>query len=186
MSLLTIHSENHPESAEIVQDFNAISKLLEELDVKFERWSANCELDADADQETVLSAYATQVEFLKSRYGFKSVDVIAITPDHPQKQQLREKFLSEHTHDDFEVRFFVEGSGLFYLHPDENVYVVLCEKGDLISVPANTKHWFDMGANPNLKCIRLFTTPDGWVAEFTGNLIANYFPKYEQFLKEYA
>ena len=119
-------------------------------------------------------------------YGFQSADVISVTPAHPQKEQLRAKFLAEHTHSDFEVRFFVEGKGLFYLHPDENVYVVLCEKGDLISVPANVKHWFDMGENPELKCIRLFTTPDGWQAEFTGSKIADAFPRFEQFLKDYV
>jgi len=186
MSLLTIHPQYNPQSAEVIYDFNAIAKRLEVLDVKFERWSADFELEPDADQETVLTAYALPVAGLKAMFGFQSADVICVAPDHPQKKELRAKFLSEHTHSDFEVRFFVEGCGLFFLHPDENVYAVLCEKGDLISVPANTKHWFDMGENPNLKCIRLFTTPDGWVAEFTGNPIAGDFPKLEQFIKDYA
>jgi len=186
MSLLTIHSEKHPETAEIVQDFDTIAKRLNGIGVQFERWAAEHEFDADADQDTVLSAYAEPLQRLKAKYGFQSADVISVTPDHPQKAQLRAKFLSEHTHKDFEVRFFVEGSGLFFLHPDENVYAVLCEKGDLISVPANTKHWFDMGVKPNLKCIRLFTTPEGWAADFTGSLIAGHFPRYEQFIRDYA
>ena len=186
MSLLTIHSENNPETAEVIQNFNDITKRLNRIGVEFEHWEASHELGLESDQDTVLSAYAIQVERLRAKYGFKSADVISVTPDHPEKAQLRAKFLSEHTHSDFEVRFFVEGSGLFFLHPDENVYGVLCEKGDLISVPANTKHWFDMGVNPNLKCIRLFTTPDGWAADFTGSLIADQFPRYEQFIRDYA
>ena len=185
MSLLTIHSDNHPETAEIIDDFNVISKRLADLGVTFERWAADGEFGPDADQDTVLSAYARPVERLKLAYGFQSADVICVTPDHPQKETLRAKFLSEHTHSDFEVRFFVEGRGLFFLHPDENVYAVLCETGDLISVPANTKHWFDMGQNPNLKCIRLFTTPEGWVADFTGSRLADKFPTLEQFIKDY-
>ena len=186
MSLLTIHSENHPDTAEVINNFDGIVKRLNRIGVKFEHWSAEHELDANSDQNTVLSAYATQVERLRAEYGFKSADVISVTPDHPEKAQLRAKFLSEHTHSDFEVRFFVEGSGLFFLHHDENVYAVLCKKGDLISVPANTKHWFDMGAKPHLKCIRLFTTQEGWVADFTGSLIADHFPRYEQFIRDYA
>jgi 1,2-dihydroxy-3-keto-5-methylthiopentene dioxygenase len=186
MSLLTIHPENNPESAEVIKDFDTIAKRLDGLGVEFQRWEANREFGPEAGQDTVLAAYAKPVEGLKSRYGFQSADVINVTPDHPQKEQLRAKFLREHTHGDFEVRFFVEGSGLFFLHPDENVYAVLCEKGDLISVPAKVKHWFDMGLNPNLKCIRLFTTPEGWLADFTGNLISDYFPKYEEYVKEYA
>ena len=34
---------------------------------------------------------------------------------------MRQKFLSEHTHDDDEVRFFVEGAGAFYLRNDDTV-----------------------------------------------------------------
>jgi len=36
-----------------------------------------------------------------------------------------------------------------------------------------------MGPNPNLKAIRLFTTPEGWVANFTGDKIADRFPRLE-------
>ena len=102
---------------------------------------------------------------------------IALTADHPQKQALRDKFLHEHTHDDFEVRFFVEGEGLFYLRVNGRVFAVYCTRGDLISVPAGMTHWFDMGAEPHLKAIRLFTTPEGWVANFTGSDIAERFPR---------
>ena len=136
--------------------------------------------------QAVLAAYAGFVGRLKELYGFQSADVISVGPEHPQKEALRAKFLSEHTHSDFEVRFFVQGRGLFYLHPDENVYAVLCERGDLISVPSGVKHWFDMGGNPDLQCIRLFTTPEGWVADFTGSGIAEKFPNIEQFVEDYA
>ncbi len=186
MSLLTIHSENNPETAEVVQNFDAIAKRLNSIGVLFEHWEAEHEFDADATQKIVLSAYSQPLHGLKEKYGFQSADVISVMPDHPEKAQLRAKFINEHTHSDFEVRFFVQGSGLFFLHPDENVYAVLCERGDLISVPAHTKHWFDMGRHPNLKCIRLFTFEEGWVAEFTGSHIADYFPKYEEFVRDYA
>jgi 1,2-dihydroxy-3-keto-5-methylthiopentene dioxygenase len=107
---------------------------------------------------------------------------VSLQPDHPEKQVFRQKFLAEHIHRDFEVRFFIDGRGLFYLHTNGNVYCVLCEKGDLISVPANTRHWFDMGENPSFKCIRLFTVAEGWVAEFTGSEIAKSFPSFDQYI----
>jgi len=53
-------------------------------------------------------------------------------------------------------------------------------------VPANTTHWFDMGENPHFTCIRLFTTADGWVADFTGSDIATKFPTLDQYLAELA
>ncbi|MGZ8159499.1 MAG: 1,2-dihydroxy-3-keto-5-methylthiopentene dioxygenase [Methylobacter sp.] len=182
MSALTVYPDNQPQLGETITDFSAIQKQLNTIGAQFERWTANCELAADADQDAVLAAYSDSIERLTQQYGFQSVDVISLNPDHPDKAAFRQKFLAEHTHADFEVRFFIEGCGLFSLHVDGKVYAVLCEQGDLISVPANTAHWFDMGENPKFKCIRLFTKPDGWVADFTGSDIAKSFPTLDQYV----
>jgi 1,2-dihydroxy-3-keto-5-methylthiopentene dioxygenase len=186
MSLLRVYAENSLTTPEAIEEPAAIAASLNGIGVCFERWKADLEIPPDANQETILAAYREPVERLKILHGFQSADVISMRPDHPQKTEFRQKFLDEHTHDDFEVRFFVEGRGLFFLHPDDRVYAILCEQGDLISVPANVKHWFDMGENPNLKCIRLFTTPEGWEAKFTGTGIASRFPKLDAFIRESA
>ncbi|MGY6214095.1 1,2-dihydroxy-3-keto-5-methylthiopentene dioxygenase [Methylolobus aquaticus] len=186
MSLLTIHPEERPDEAECIREPGAIAETLAAIGVTFERWTADRDLPADADQATILEAYRGPVERLKAAHGFHSADVISVGSDHPQKSELRAKFLNEHTHSDFEVRFFVDGQGLFYLHPDERVFVVRCERGDLISVPAQVRHWFDMGESPHLKCIRLFTTPEGWVAEFTGDPISSRFPTLDDHRIRYA
>lgn len=182
MSILTIYPDNQPEQGDTYRDFTAIEKQLSSIGVQFERWQANNELTIDASQDDILVAYQDSINRLMQQYGFKSVDIINLTADHPEKTTLRQKFLAEHIHTDFEVRFFIDGCGLFCLHVDSKVYAVLCEKGDLISVPAGAKHWFDMGENPHFKCIRLFTTPEGWVADFTGNDIAKTFPTLDQTL----
>jgi 1,2-dihydroxy-3-keto-5-methylthiopentene dioxygenase len=161
----------------------AIAAELWAAGVLFERWRANAMLDADASDEVILRAYGDSVQRLKTRYGFAAADVIAVRPDHPQRQQLRSKFLDEHTHSEFEVRFFVDGRGLFFIHRDDKVYAILCEKGDLLSVPAGFTHWFDMGEAPSLRCIRLFTSAEGWVAEYTGDPIAARFPSFDDFLE---
>ena len=105
------------------------------------------------------------------------MDVVSLHAEHPQKAEVRKKFLDEHTHSEDEVRFFVAGSGLFSLHLGDEVYEVLCQQGDLIGVPDGTRHWFDMGPNPFFVAIRLFTNPAGWVANFTGTDIAARFPR---------
>ncbi|MDV3237819.1 MAG: acireductone dioxygenase [Gammaproteobacteria bacterium] len=178
MSRLTIYSDNDTRATETFTDGAEIGRRLGAIGVRFERWEAARTLADDATQDDVLEAYRAQVDALMTEYGFKSVDVVSLNPDHPDKAALRAKFLDEHTHSDFEVRFFVDGKGLFYIHTGGKVYGVLCEKGDLISVPANTPHWFDMGENPRFKCIRLFTTPEGWVAQFTGDKIAAGYPPF--------
>ena len=182
MSALTIYRADSAEPGETTQNFSDINAHLTQIGVQFERWQAAFEFSADADSDTVQEAYRDSINILKQRYGFQSLDVISLTAEHLDKQKLREKFLSEHTHQDFEIRFFVEGRGLFYLHVADQVYAVLCEQGDLISVPANTTHWFDMGENPHFKCIRLFTTENGWEADFTGNPISKSFPSLDQYL----
>lgn len=180
MSQLKIFLSKDPSQVEMVAQSN-VSQCLADIGVRFERWQASAPLNAESSQEEVLAAYSLQVEALKDEYGFQSADVISLRPDHPDKEVLRAKFLDEHIHTDFEVRFFVEGKGLFYIHADDKVYGVMCEGGDLISVPANAKHWFDMGPQPDFKCIRLFTTPEGWVAQYSGDDIANNFPRFDEF-----
>jgi 1,2-dihydroxy-3-keto-5-methylthiopentene dioxygenase len=186
MSALTIYDESGQALAGTITDHASIATQLAEHGVQFEQWRTDAPLAEDAGQDEVLKANQASIDKLNASYGFQSVDVVALRPDNPQKAEFRQKFLAEHTHADFEVRFFVDGSGLFYLHINDKVYLVLCEKGDLISVPANVTHWFDMGANPNFKCIRLFTTEDGWVGDFTGSDIARTFPDMDAYVKSQA
>ena len=178
MSRLTVFTETDRHPTEVLTDGNEIGRRLHAIGVRFERWEAAHALSDSATQDDVIAAYQTQVDSLMREYGFKSVDVVSLNPSHPDKAALRAKFLDEHTHSDFEVRFFVDGQGLFYIHAGGKVYGVLCERGDLISVPANTPHWFDMGDEPHFKCIRLFTTPEGWVAQYTGDAIAEDYPRF--------
>jgi len=181
MSELRIYSDRNPAKPErVLNRFEDMRGALAAIGVEFERWQATRELAPTAGQDEVLAAYHDSIERLKARYGFKSVDVISMYADHPKKDEMRDKFLHEHTHDDFEVRFFVEGRGLFNLRKDGKVYAMLCERGDLLSVPAGTTHWFDMGPQPVLKAIRLFVVPEGWVAKFTGDAIADRFPRLEE------
>ncbi|MHA6720325.1 1,2-dihydroxy-3-keto-5-methylthiopentene dioxygenase [Sphingomonas sp. RS6] len=160
------------------QDPITIAEELGAIGVRFEQWPLRA-IAPDADQDAVLAAFAPEVERLVAAEGYRSVDVIRMAPDHPEREALRAKFLSEHRHAEDEVRFFVEGEGLFTMHDRGRVYAVLCTRGDLISVPAGMRHWFDMGTQPCFTAIRLFTNPDGWIARFTGDAIAERFPRHE-------
>lgn len=182
MSELAIYNETGGAPVERTRDHAAISVALKVIGVDFERWEASRPLGASADQAEVIDAYRREIDQLMAQHNFQSVDVISLRPDNPNKEALRAKFIAEHIHSDFEVRFFVEGQGLFFLHAEGKVYAVLCQQGDLISVPAGVSHWFDMGASPDFKCIRLFTDEAGWVAQYTGSDIAGSFPTYEQFI----
>ena len=180
MSRLRIYDERKPEAA--IGEFHehaAIEHELREAGVRFERWEANAPVWPGASQDEVIAAYRGDIDRLMESEGYQAVDVISLKPDHPDRAALRRKFLDEHTHREDEVRFFVAGAGQFTLHIAGKVYEVLCEQGDLIGVPDGTRHWFDMGESPYFVAIRLFTNQDGWVAHFTGDEIAQRFPRME-------
>jgi 1,2-dihydroxy-3-keto-5-methylthiopentene dioxygenase len=179
MSRLTVYRDDAPSVAELdTADEARIREGLARINVGFERWAASQPLASTDKDDEILTAYRPEIERLERAGRYQAVDVLRCVPDHPQREQLRAKFLAEHTHDDDEVRFFVEGAAMFYLHADARVHMVLCERNDLISVPAGMRHWFDMGPEPRFTVIRLFTTPEGWVARFTGDQIAARFPAF--------
>jgi 1,2-dihydroxy-3-keto-5-methylthiopentene dioxygenase len=180
MSCLSVYHQSSPNIPnKVLTHVDDIAATLGEHGVRFERWEAATPIQPGASQEEVIAAYKVQIDKLMTECGYITVDVISLDSDHPLKAELRAKFLDEHCHGEDEVRFFVAGRGLFTLHIGEYVYAVLCEKNDLISVPAGTPHWFDMGEHPHFVAIRLFNNPEGWVANYTGEQIASLFPRLE-------
>ena len=178
MSRLRIYRDTQPHAAESEHHDHAdIARELGAAGIRFEQWQARQPIAPGASQDEVIAAYRGDIDRLMASEGYQAVDVISLTPDHPDRATLRQKFLDEHTHSEDEVRFFVAGAGQFTLHIQGKVYEVLCEKGDLIGVPDGTPHWFDMGESPYFVAIRLFTNKEGWVANFTGNDIATRFPR---------
>ena len=178
MSQLRIYQDTQAQAPLATYTQHAdIARELGRVGVRFEQWEAAQPLVPGASQDDVIAAYRGDIDRLMREQGYQSVDVISLSPDHPDRAALRKKFLSEHTHSEDEVRFFVAGAGQFTLHMNGNVYEVLCEAGDLIGVPDRTPHWFDMSESPYFIAIRLFTSKEGWVAEFTGSDIAERFPR---------
>ena len=178
MTRLRTYTEDRPDQVRFYSsDFAAIQAHLRGAGVRFERWQANADIRPGDTPDAVIAAYRADIDRLMAEANYQAVDVISLTPAHPDKATLRQKFLSEHTHAEDEVRFFVAGRGLFTLHLGEEVFEILCEKDDLIGVPAGTRHWFDMGPEPHFVAIRVFTNPAGWVANFTGDEIASRFSR---------
>lgn len=164
---------NIPDQSKSISDAESIKTFLNERGVFFDQWEASVEFANDADQDTVLNAYSNTLKPYMADNGYKTADVININADTPNYGEVRKKFLSEHTHTEDEVRFFVDGEGFFWFNLDNGkdpIFNVLCQAGDLISVPANTKHWFDAGVeNPHVKAIRIFIDMSGWVPHYTNS-----------------
>jgi len=187
MSALLVYAEDAPASKpEAHTSAEEIAHQLSRHGVRFTRWPVRSEIGPASGEAEIMRAYAPEIEALSRAGGYRSTDVVRLRrdpadPGWPEKARAaRLKFLEEHRHAEDEVRFFVDGTGLFALRIDGKVLLVLCQAGDLISVPAGTRHWFDMGSEPRFCAIRWFGSPEGWVAAFTGDAIARRFPGFDE------
>lgn len=177
MSRLTIYRDDTPQTHLLeTHDPRQIAETLQPLGIRFERWSAPVVPPKDAPADEILEAYRPYLDGLMGATGAGSADVVRFDANTPNIGAMREKYLSEHTHSEDEVRFFVHGQGAFIMHINGRVYSVLCTQGDLISVPAGIPHWFDAGLTPDVVALRVFTDTTGWVAQYTGDEIAHRFP----------
>ena len=177
MSRLTIYGDDTPDIAVLrTEDPGTIARELSAIGVRFERWHSPVELSPDDDAEVILHAYKPYLDRLMGESGAGTADVIRLRPDTANREALRTKFLSEHTHTEDEVRFFVHGKGNFVMHVHGRIYDTQCTAGDLISVPNGTRHWFDAGEPPFVTALRVFTETAGWIAHYTGDSVAERFP----------
>lgn len=107
------------------------------------------------------------IEQIKYDYDVPYNDTIVLDSSTENYQILRGKFKREHYHTDYEMRLFTHGSASFFFNVHNTIYELEVSPNDLISVPANVKHWFDAGEHPNVKAVRFFTDKNGWEAIYT-------------------
>lgn len=176
MSRLTVFEDDVPDTPVLrTEDPEHIAAELGRIGVRFERWESPVQLSPQDSPEVILAAYRPHLDRLMGESGAGTADVIKMDASTPNIAAIREKFLSEHTHTEDEVRFFVHGRGSFILHVDGRVYDAHCTAGDLIAVPNGIPHWFDAGITPFVTALRVFTDTTGWVAHYTGSSISERF-----------
>jgi 1,2-dihydroxy-3-keto-5-methylthiopentene dioxygenase len=157
-----------PDEGRTLSDADAIRHYLAERGIEYEKWVPEPEVPANGSPEEILAAYASKINELKARGGYVMADVIDVRPDTPGLEAMLTKFSSEHWHDEDEVRFIVEGRGLFHIHPPGGpVFALEVGGGDLIRVPQGTHHWFDLCGDRRIRAVRLFQDPAGWTPHYT-------------------
>jgi 1,2-dihydroxy-3-keto-5-methylthiopentene dioxygenase len=166
-----------PEKNVRITDPQEIKTFFNQRGIFFDQWQCDVVFEDTATPEDILAAYAKDLKPFMEKGGYKTADVITINSLTENYDAIRSKFLAEHTHSEDEIRFFVDGKGLFWFNLEtEPVFNLLCERGDLISVPEGTKHWFDAGpTNPFVKAIRIFIDMTGWIPHYTENNIQTKF-----------
>lgn len=169
MSSLSVYHQSTPDIPnKVLTHLEDIAATLAEQGVRFTRWQAGAPIQAGASDQQVIDAYQANIDALKAETGYASVEVT---------RETDASSLAEHTCDEQRLHFFAAGRGLVSLRIEDYIYAVLCEKGDLIGVPAGVRHWLDMGEEPRFVAIRVFNQAQGSVAIFTGDKIAADFPR---------
>ena len=148
----------------------AVAEYLGTIGIEYNVWEPSHPLSAKAPRRTrFLDAYSSEIEDLKTRGGYVTADVINVTSQTPNLDAMLAKFSREHWHEEDEVRFIIQGRGLFHVNPKTSPVVAIeVEPGDLIRVPRGTLHWFDLCSSKEIQCIRLFQDPTGWTPWYTG------------------
>jgi 1,2-dihydroxy-3-keto-5-methylthiopentene dioxygenase len=162
MALVRIPSEDRT-----IRDAAEVRAFLDSNGIEYER-AAHMPVGADAPVDALLAAYKEKIDDLKARGGYVTADVIDVFPDTPNLDAMLKKFNSEHWHDEDEVRFIIDGRGLFHVNPTVGpVFSIEVEAGDLIRVPKGTLHWFDLCVDRRIRAIRLFQDVSGWAPRYT-------------------
>ncbi|MGR3763634.1 1,2-dihydroxy-3-keto-5-methylthiopentene dioxygenase [Rossellomorea sp. NS-SX7] len=159
-------------SSEIVDNQEEVSTFLGEQGVIYENWNLS-KLDAelqgkyvlsDQDKESIIEAFREEIEDISERRGYQAWDVISLSSNTPNLEELLKNFQQEHHHTDDEVRFIVSGHGVFIIQgKDGNFFEVHLDPGDLISVPENIRHYFTLSEDKQVVAVRIFVTQEGWV-----------------------
>lgn len=149
-------------------DADEIATYLNGIDIDYAKWQNLKQISEDANDQEILDGYAAEIELLKEKGGYVTADVINIVPTTPGLDAMLNRFNKEHWHDEDEVRFIVKGHGLFHIAPPGgDVVSIEMEAGDMIRVPRETKHWFNLCGDKTVRAIRLFQDVSGWTPHYT-------------------
>ena len=172
MAIVTI-----PSLGRRITEIPEITQFLASQGLHYEIWPLEDRVDPSAPAEEILAAYSPEIDELKRRGGFVTADVIDVRPDTPNLDTMLAKFSKEHTHTEDEVRFILQGRGVFHIHAPPAagaaepglVFAIEVWAGDLISVPLGTRHWFDLCSDRRIRAIRLFQDMTGWTPYYLEN-----------------
>jgi 1,2-dihydroxy-3-keto-5-methylthiopentene dioxygenase len=111
--------------------------------------------------------YQGPLDAVKAANGYIEQDQVELTPDMENLDAICAKFIPEHLHTEDEVRFVLEGEGVFDIRSTDDRWMrVKVEAGDLITVPAHRNHRFFLTERKHIKCVRLFQDMSGWVPHY--------------------
>ncbi|WP_460418457.1 oxidase [Pseudomonas sp. microsymbiont 2] len=178
MSMLSVFDPSSPELPnKVLTHHDDIAATLAEQGVRLARWQSGAHLRPGSGQDEVLAACRQPLDQLMTAHG--SVTFAVFSRDGVDSSQV--DLRDEHVHEGEEVFALISGRGQVSLRLGGFVYAVLCEKDDVLVVPAGTRRWLDLGENPFCLALRLFASEQGVQPRFTGDATARQFAGLDAF-----
>ncbi|MEM7181637.1 MAG: cupin domain-containing protein [Spirochaetota bacterium] len=157
-----------------ITEAQEVKKFLQARGVAYEYWEVPVSVNSTIQKATLsageknllLDSLEYRFTYLEEKFGYKTRDLIVLHADVPGLDNMLAKFDKVHYHTDEEVRYIVDGSGVFGFAIAGEKFLVHVAKHDFISVPKNTRHWFYLDETKRIKAIRYFTDMAGWVPNY--------------------
>ncbi|URD71619.1 1,2-dihydroxy-3-keto-5-methylthiopentene dioxygenase [Leptospira borgpetersenii] len=157
-----------------IEGTSEVKSFLKERGIDYDHWKVpynvadltDKEILADVEKEELLKKLDDRFETLKEKEGYQSRDLIVLHPNVSGLNDMLTKFDRVHYHTDEEVRYIVDGSGVFGFVLKGEKFLVHVVKDDFISVPRNTNHWFYLDDKKRIKAVRYFQDMSGWVPNY--------------------
>jgi 1,2-dihydroxy-3-keto-5-methylthiopentene dioxygenase len=167
------------DNGKTLTDVVQIGQHLAVLNIQLKQWPVgdNAETRALLAQTSLQDDQKEQVlvaldHYFESLEVFRARDMIVLNPETPNLDGMLEKFSRPHTHADDEVRYIVDGEGVFgFVCPDGTQMELTIQPEEYINVPAGTEHWFYLTPQRRIKAIRYFVDTLGWTPEYTSTKI---------------
>ncbi len=110
------------------------------------------------------ATYQAALDQWKTERGYTAQDEIRLNPQTENLNTILSKFDKEHLHTDDEVRYILDGAGIFDIRSKEDDWIrILVQAGDFLIVPANMYHRFTLTEEKSIHAIRLFKDNPSWV-----------------------
>jgi 1,2-dihydroxy-3-keto-5-methylthiopentene dioxygenase len=160
MSSLTVYHQSSPEYPnKLLTHVEDIASTLAAVGVQFSQVPVQQAVTAGTPGDELMAASRVQIDQFMNAHGYASAEVLSLCDERGEGSELARSLRAEQRCQPAHLHYYLAGRGLLALHIGEYVYSLLCEKGDLLLLPAATAHWFDGGEHPRFVVLRLFDSP---------------------------
>ena len=172
MSILSVfHSSSPQQPNKVLTHDEDIVATLAEHGLRLAHAADAPRIRPGSDEQTVLDGARHWLDALMSEHGSRAFTLLNSDAAAPAEVDLRD----EHVHDAQTVFAVIAGRAQLSVRVADYVCAVVCEKGDVLVVPAGSRIWLDFGEMPFCLAVKLSRDDQAVHPRFTGDTSARAF-----------